>query len=188
MIARLSPDQTERLTALGVPVVVPTAIPEGFEVVALEVTATGEGPGDMGYGILYRDDRDRCFVVEYTAGGVGGTPATEYRLPVKPPLFEGATVGYGLNYGPYVDPELRSQFPEPELISDWMEGEAGFYRFAGVAYINDVLMPAISCEADIEPETAVQLIESMTILTPEILGDGNPNPLQNSNSETSEEP
>lgn len=168
-LALLTPEQTAALRALQVPIVVPTAIPAGFAVSQVITEPAGADLGDPNYQLLYRGPDDRCFVVEYAAGGVGDIPATAYRVPVQPPLFPGEA--YGLNYGPYADPDLRSQFPEPELASDWLIGEQGAYRLAGAAYINDTLAPTPPCQ-DIDPDTAVTLIESLTLLTNTIEGDG----------------
>ncbi|NJN21823.1 MAG: hypothetical protein HC812_12385 [Leptolyngbya sp. RL_3_1] len=160
-----------QLKTLGVPVVIPTAIPDGFVVTDIAVAAGGDR--EQGYSILYRHPDNRCFLVEYTAGGVGGTPATEYRLPLNLPLFP--EVDYGLNYGAFTDPDLRSQFPEPELMSDWLEYSGGFYRLAGAAYINDQLndqqSPEPPCQ-DLAPEEAVTIIESFTEVKDEVVGDG----------------
>jgi hypothetical protein len=156
-----------QLKTLAVPIVIPTEIPDGFAAAAVTVAAGNDL--EQGYSILYRDPDNRCFLVEYTAGGIGGTPATEYRLPLNPPLFP--TADYGLNYGPFIDPDLRSQFPEPELMSDWLEYSGGFYRLAGAAYINDQQSPAPPCQ-DLAPEEAVTIIESFTEVADEIVGDG----------------
>ncbi|NER84354.1 MAG: hypothetical protein F6K42_33445 [Leptolyngbya sp. SIO1D8] len=165
-IALLSPEQTAEIKALGVPLVVPTSIPAGFLVTHVESIQEEEFPS---YRILYRDGSDRCFLVEYAAAGVGDIPATEYRIPISPPLFEGGE--YGLNYGSYVDPSLKAQFPESELMSDWLPKANGVYRLAGAAYINDTLSPVNPCQ-DLTPEEAVQIIESFALITEEIVGDG----------------
>ncbi len=165
-IALLPPEKAAEIEALGVPLVVPTAIPSGFLV---ERVLTNQSDGFSSYQILYRDGSDRCFVVEYAAGGVGDIPATEYRLPIQPPLFEGEE--YGLNYGGYVDSSLRAQFPEPELVTDWLIGDNGVYRLAGAAYINDALAPERPCQ-DITPEEAVEVVESLALITDELIGDG----------------
>ncbi|MEL7316957.1 MAG: hypothetical protein AAFN08_18765 [Cyanobacteria bacterium J06559_3] len=165
-IALLSPEKAAEIEAMGVPLVVPTAIPAGF---AVEQVMTSQSENFSSYQILYRDGGDRCFVVEFAAGGVGDIPATEYRLPIEPPLFSGGE--YGLNYGGYVDSDLRAQFPEPELVSDWLIGDNGVYRLAGAAYINDALTPARPCQ-DITPEEAVEVVESLALVTDDIGGDG----------------
>lgn len=166
-LALLSPDHMAQLKTLAVPVVIPTDIPAGFAVAAVTIIANGDR--DQGYSILYQDPDNRCFVVEYTAGGIGSPPATEYRLPLKPPLFP--DVDYGLNYGPFADLDLRSQFPEPELMSDWLGYGSGFYRLAGAAYINNQSSADAPCQ-DLTPEEAVTIIESFTEVTEEIIGDG----------------
>jgi hypothetical protein len=174
-LALLTPDQTAELQTLAVPIVVPATIPPGFVLAEVTTNLGPAGPGEKGYRLLYRGPGDRCFVVEYTSGGVGGLPATAYRVPINPPFFPDAD--YGLNYGPYQDPALRSQFPEPELASDWLVGDQGAYRLAGAAYINSTLSPSPPCQ-DIDPETAITLIESMTLLTAEIIGDDAVDPKQ----------
>ncbi len=169
-LALLSPEHMAELKTLGVPVVIPTNIPAGFTVT--QITVDGGDARDKGYGILYQDPENRCFLVEFTAGGVGGTPTTEYRIPLNPPLFPavGDGLSYGLNYGPFVDPDLRSQFPEPDLMSDWLEYGGGFYRLAGAAYINDTQPPTPPCQ-DLSPEVAVTIINSFTEVADEIVGD-----------------
>lgn len=165
-LALLPPDQTAAIQALGVPIVVPTDIPTGFAVDRVEVTQNDRFPS---YQILYRDGSDRCFVVEYAGAGIGDIPATEYRTPINPPLF--GENEYGLNYGNYVDPGLQAQFPEPELASDWLMQANGFYRLAGAAYINNTFSLEQPCQ-DITPEEAVQIVESLALITDEIFGDG----------------
>lgn len=165
-IARLSPAQTDTIRALDVPLVVPTAIPAEFTVDRVDSV---QNEWVSSYHILYRDDRDRCFLVEYAPGGVGSIPTTEYRIPLTPPLFDDGEE-YGLNYGSYSDASLKAQFPEPELVSDWLPLEDGAYRLAGAAYINGTLTPDRLCK-DITPEEAVPIIESFAVITDEITGD-----------------
>ena len=165
-IALLSPEQTSDIAALGISVVVPTAIPAGFLVEQVERV---EDETFTSYRILYRDNSDRCFLVEYAEGGIGDIPATEYRIPIKPPLFDDGE-DYGLSYGNYADTNLREQFPEPELMSDWLPLDNGVYRLAGAAYINDRLAPSRPCQ-DVSLEEAVQIVESFALITDEIIGD-----------------
>ena len=165
-IALLTPEQTAELRVLGSPLVVPTDIPTGFLVERAEVIQDERAAG---YQILYRDSSDRCFAVEHTVAGIGSTPETEYRIPIQPPLVgEGE---YGLNYGSYVASDLQAQFPEPTLMSDWLPKDNGYYRLAGATYINERLAPSRPCQ-DITPEEAVQIVESLALITDEITGDG----------------
>ncbi|MBD0270086.1 MAG: hypothetical protein ICV77_17550, partial [Cyanobacteria bacterium Co-bin8] len=108
---------------------------------------------------------------EIAASGIGEIPATENRLPIAPPLF--ADEGYGLNYGIYQDEALRSQFPDPQLYTDWLVGPSGAYRLIGASYLNSAFPDQPPCQ-DISPEEAVQIVESLTVLTPDVIGDGEP--------------
>lgn len=168
-IARLTPEQTAQIKTLGAPLVVPTAIPAGFTV---EQVAVKQDDRFSGYRILYRDEGDRCFLIEYTSGGVGGIPKTEGRLPINLPILS-PDADFGLNYGHYEDPNLRAQFPDPELISDWLPISGGFYRIAGATYINNSLIPEASCK-DVALEEAATILESFAEITDEIRGDGLP--------------
>ena len=177
-LALLPPEQTNQIRALGLPLVLPTAIPEGFEVAQVQ---TQPDERFAGYQILYRDQgvpagspaEHRCFLVEFTEGGIGGTPTTENRLALKPPILAEDGAEYGLNYGPYTDAALREQFPEPSLVSDWLPVAGGFVRLAGAALINNTLTPSVAC-TDITVEAAVSIIDSLAVIADEIQGDGVP--------------
>ncbi|MEM7648214.1 MAG: hypothetical protein AAF283_03505 [Cyanobacteria bacterium P01_A01_bin.70] len=168
-IAAITPEQSAQIKALDVPFVLPTAIPEGFLVEQVNVT---QDERFASYQLLYRDAGDRCFVIEHTSGGIGGTPETESRVSVNPPAINDAA-DYGLNYGSYTAPDLRAQFPEPNLSSDWLPIATGFYRFAGAAYINNALAVTAPCE-NISVDEAVTVIESLALISPEIQGDSAP--------------
>lgn len=167
-LALLPPEQTTEIRSLGLPLLLPTDIPEGFEVAQVQTRQDERFPG---YQLLYRDGGNRCFLIEFTVGGIGGTPTTENRQPLNPPILDGETAEYGLNYGPYVDPALRDQFPEPSLVSDWLPVEGGFVRLAGAELINNTLTPAVPC-TDIALEAAIPIIDSLAVISDEIQGDG----------------
>jgi hypothetical protein len=160
----LPPEQTAKIRAIGVPLVLPTAIPEGF--VVAQVNATQSDRGSQ-YQILYRDGSDRCFVIEHTSGGVGSPPATEARLPINPPLVtDGAT--YGLHYGRDLDPSTPAS--GSALMSDWLPVNGHFYRLAGASYINRNFDFPRPC-TDLAPAEAVQIIESLALVSDDITGD-----------------
>ena len=166
-IASLTPEQSAQIKALDVPVVLPTAIPDGFLVEQVNVT---QDERFSSYQILYRDAGDRCFVIEHASGGIGGTPTTENRVAVNPPAISDEA-DYGLNYGSYMAPDLKAQFPEPNLSSDWLPITTGFYRFAGAAYINNAWDGLSPCQ-NIEVDEAVTVIESLALISDDIQGDG----------------
>lgn len=170
-LAQLSPEQTAQLNAFGVEVVVPGVVPPAFSVADIRGKAASGTGLDQGaaYFILYRDSSNRCFAIEYAASGIGDLPATEQRLPIQPPLFIGTD--YGLNYGVYTDKALRSQFPQPELYTDWLMRPSGAYRLIGANYINTTFAAQPPCQ-DLSPTEAKQVVESLTVLAPEVIGDG----------------
>lgn len=167
-LAQMSPTQTSQLTSLGVEVVVPGQVPPSFAIVEMRVDSSDSGPG---YLVVYQSNASegavagqgsQCFAVEFAAEGIGDSPATESRIPIQPPLF--GDQGYGLNYGPFTDANLRAEFPDSNLFTDWMLGASGAYRLVGATYIGDLFESLQACE-DISPEEAVALAESFTVLT-----------------------
>lgn len=172
-LAQMAPAQTSQLTSLGVEVVVPGQVPPSFSIVELRVDQGDPGPG---YLVVYQNNLDQCFAVEFAAEGIGDPPPTENRLPIQPPLFRdpvGDQVGdrgYGLNYGPFAEADMQAQFPESNLFTDWMIGPSGAYRLIGATYIGDLFEALRGCE-DIAPEEAVALAESLTVLTTDPMGE-----------------
>lgn len=166
----LAPEQTAQINALGLPLVLPTTVPAGFS-----ATQVQPQPDERfaGYQILYRDSSDRCFLIEYTVGGLEGTPATAERRVLNPPMVAENSVEYALNYGPYTDLALREQFSEPALVSDWLPVAEGFARLAGAALINNTLSPPVPC-TDLTVEEAVAIVESLAVISDEIQGDKAP--------------
>lgn len=80
----------------------------------------------------------------------------EGTLALNSPLFG---EGYWLNYGTPKDSELRQQFPEPDLYSDWMKMGEYFDRLSG-ALIAQEEYDYPNCRQDISPSEAVKIIES----------------------------
>ncbi|MGF1459592.1 MAG: hypothetical protein ACFBSG_11255 [Leptolyngbyaceae cyanobacterium] len=172
-LALLPPEQTAQIRDLELPLVLPTAIPAGF---AVEQVEAARDERFEGYQILYRDDRDRCFLIEYTTEGVGDMPQTANRHPLSSPVLSiqpEATGSYGLNYGPYVDPALRDQFPETLLVTDWLPVAGGVVRFAGAALIETMLSPNSPCQ-NVTVEEAIAIIDSIAVIDAQISGDDSP--------------
>lgn len=166
-LAQLSPAQTNQLRQLGVDVVVPGAVPPEFSVAELNIaSAADRAPA---YAIVYRNRASQCFAIEFTAGSVPDSPATDSRRPINPPLFVAAD--YGLNYGAYKRPELKAQFPKGAFFSDWLRGGAGAYRLVGASIINQTYETLSGCD-DIPLDQAVAIVESLTVLSPDQVGDG----------------
>jgi|GEM_PF-849542 len=172
-LAQLPPEQTSQLVGLGIDVVAPGAVPPGFSVVEIRTEqANGQTPPvGSSYIIVYQDSTNRCFGVEFAADGIGDPPVTENRLPIQAPLFDDPN--YGLNYGPFEDDNMKSQFPGSNLYSDWLLGPSGVYRLVGAAYVGSLFPSLAGCE-DVAPQEAVSVVESFTVLTPEGVGYGPP--------------
>ncbi|MBE9136770.1 hypothetical protein IQ254_06055 [Nodosilinea sp. LEGE 07088] len=164
-LAQMSPEQTNQLTSLGVEVVVPGTVPPSFAIAELRVDRGDSGPA---YLVVYQNDLNQCFAVEFAAQGIDDPPATESRTPIQPPLF--GDQDYGLNHGPFADADMRAQFPQPNLFTDWMSGPSGAYRLIGATYIGDLFESLRSC-ADVPIPEAVALAESLTVLTADPMGD-----------------
>ncbi|WP_080810965.1 hypothetical protein [Halomicronema hongdechloris] len=146
-LAQLSPAVKQQLDSLGVPIAVPTSLPAEMSLVAVE-----SRPAPPYYLLIYRDNRDRCFAIEFAPAGNNPAGASQ-TLPLQPPQF--ANGEYQLHY---------SQAPAAsQLRSDWLRGEAGLYRLVGAAYINERLQGQAACQ-DITPDEAVQIINSMVYL------------------------
>lgn len=163
-LGQLSPEQTAQLNGLGVDVIVPGAVPSSFRVVDLRIS---QGDMGLGYIVVYQSTDNQCFGVEFADSGIGDPPATENRRPIQPPLFGNDT--YGLNYGEFAEADLRSQFPGSNLFTDWLIGRSGAYRLMGVTLLNS-FFPDLNCQ-DVPPETAVDIVESFTILTTDPMGE-----------------
>lgn len=152
-LAQLAPDQTAQLNQLGVEVVVPGVVPPGFRVAATAMD-------DAGYTIAYRNDQSRCFGVEFSRNPAD-SPAMAQAIPVSPPLFSEGD--YALNF------ELPADSPRG-LASDWLLGSQGAYRLVGSPSLN--AFEGLSDCQNVDPEMAVEIIESFTIISPDIVGDG----------------
>jgi len=172
-LAQLPPAQTSQLANLGVEVVVPGAVPATFSVVEIRTDQPAPDSANPAAGtsyiVVYQDSSNRCFAVEFATDGIGDPPATESRLPIQPPLF--GDQGYGLNYGAFAEEDMQAQFPGSNLYTDWLIGPSGAYRLVGAAYIGSLFQTLASCE-DIDPQAAVSIVESFTVLSPEDVGDG----------------
>jgi hypothetical protein len=163
-LGQLSPEQVSQLNSLSIEVVVPGMVPAYFTVVEMRIDQGETGPG---YLIVYRDAANQCFAVEFAAQGIADPPATQNRLPIRPPLF--GSQSYNLNYGDFSDGAMQAQFPGSNLYTDWLRGRSGAYRLIGSTYIRDLFPNLQSC-TDIAPEMAVGLVESFTLLTSEPMG------------------
>lgn len=164
--AGLAPDQIAELQRAGIPVALPTDVPEGFEVTALRVQPIPEDYSMAGgYAIVYRATADQggpyqaCFEVEAAIGGFGG-PEPEYRMDAAIPPFAQPWPDY--TYQVFWSNGGEVPFPEPILFTDWIEADGAFYR------VGSLVTERQGCDR-ISPELANQILGSLRYLdsTPE---------------------
>jgi len=162
--AQLSSSQRARLKSLGVKIPVPRYVPAGFSIDSVRTERRGSGGSkSLEYAILYRLSKPQplCFTIEATNAGIGDPPELASKLPMNSRIFGN---GYSLNYGKYTDPDLRKQFPEPDLYTDWLEGNGMFYRLIGAAQTRETYKTR-DCK-DISPREAVRIAESLQYFNP----------------------
>ncbi len=151
--SKLSPYQKQLLKSLGIRIAVPGYVPHGFklEKVLAEVDRDARS-GGIGYTILYRkydsnSNKDFCFAIEATNGGIGDLPEGVRSFPVNSPTFGKTTLEYG-SYG---------EAGKSTFLSNWLGEENGpFYHFAGAGVV-----PETSNCSNISVQEAIRVTESL---------------------------
>jgi hypothetical protein len=144
--AGLTSTQQANLKSLGIKIVVPRYIPQGFQVTKISTEPCRSAGvcrvGQPSYKITYRSPKKACFDVEGTGGGIGG-PDLENAIPAKSKLFGSTQVGF---------------FRNTHLSSDWLtlSPDSGpFYRLYSRAWKPD------GCASKITSQEAVKIVESL---------------------------
>jgi hypothetical protein len=148
----LSESQRQQLRSLDAKIILPSYIPEGFRLREIKILEDDS----KGYAILFENADNSCFLVEGTNEGIDAGLELEGSLEINSEFFG---QGYRVNYGTPQNPELRQQFPESDLYSDWMKIGEYFYRLSG-ALIAREEYDYPNCRQDISPSEAVKVIES----------------------------
>jgi len=162
--AMLSPTQVDSLMTVGIPIAVPTDIPEDFATDVVEVTplwADGSNLMKVGYRILYRQTTTAplaiapaCFEIEAVLGGLGG-PVPNNAIAAALPDFAQPSAEQPYQVFWSDGGTLEGPFPEPVLFSDWIAGEDAFYRISSGMTERCTL---------ISPETANRILASLHYL------------------------
>jgi hypothetical protein len=148
----LSDSQRQQLRALDAKVMLPSYIPQGFRVSDVKILREER----KGYAVLFENADNTCFIVEGTDTGINDGLELEGTLALNSDLFG---QGYMVNFGTPKDPELKQQFPESDLYSDWMKMGEYFYRLSGSLIAREEY-DYPNCRQDISPSEAVKVIES----------------------------
>jgi hypothetical protein len=172
-------DQTT-LKGLGIAIAVPTAVPTGYTVSKVETEPcpaesprSAEGTCRFGpqYNIVYRNaEKDSCFTIRETGGGVGG-PSGEYRQPFDTPLFGESALQFGETGSNTSKTPSAEQLdsPQPNMYTDWStkskdpSGPPPFYSLAGGDASEDNKSET-QCLNTITPNEAIKIVQSMTWL------------------------
>lgn len=162
-LAQLPPEATNQLVALGINIVIPTYLPPNMTLANYGVgeKEAGVGGGPY-YWLVYRDDQNRCFSIEYTSGGIGGI-SLENQEPLNNALFDD---DYSLYHGKFPNGDV-GELPESDLFTDWLEGEDGFYRLVGAGLVNAQDYGQGDC-SNISVKEAIAVAESLSYLPTDI--------------------
>ncbi|MBW4550137.1 MAG: hypothetical protein KME35_03345 [Aphanocapsa sp. GSE-SYN-MK-11-07L] len=120
----LNQSQQDKLKQLGVPVVIPTYLPKGFQIADLianlctaEMPQTGECREGSSYSIIYRNNNNTCLAVNAIGGGIGGG-ADEFQYETKTDLLGTVTIAFGRpDGGPNLPNPNQLQHPQTNLSS-----------------------------------------------------------------------
>jgi len=138
--------QYATLKSLGMRIVIPSYVPQGFQVVGITTKPCSPGGCQRetpSYSITYRSPRKACFEIEGISRGMFGGPALERVVPATNKLFGSTEVGF---------------YPNNHLSSDWMSlspSSGPHYRLYSRGETPR------GCETRITPEEAVQIVESL---------------------------
>jgi hypothetical protein len=150
---QLTPHHKQLLNAAGLRIVVPTYVPREFTLDKVVVEVDRQFRiGGISYVIFYRrydsdSNKDFCFAVEATNGGIGDLPEGIRSYPINSPTFGKSSLEYG-EYG---------QAKSPTYLSSWLGEEKGpFYRFVGAG-----VLPGLSTCSNISAQEAIRVTESL---------------------------
>lgn len=148
---KLTRSQIQKLQSLGIKIAVPTYIPSGFRVAAVEIKPCPAGqkpPCRFGpsYKIVYRNANNLAFSIESASGGFGGLEP-EYKLPINSPVFGSSYLYYGYFQGRNGPDRSLGKV----MYSEWLQGDRQYYRFYNI-------------NSNITPEAAVKITESLDYL------------------------
>jgi hypothetical protein len=148
-MAGLTDTQQATLKSLGIKVVIPRYIPQGFQVAKIKTEPCRSKDacrvGQPSYTITYRSPQKVCFDIEGTSGGLGG-PELEDAIPVKSKLFGSTQVGsFNMREGSH-------------LSSDWLTVSSP----SGSSYrLYSRESKPNGCTSKIMPQEAVKVVQSL---------------------------
>lgn len=146
----LNPEQLKKLRAMGIKVMVPGYVPQGFKVYSVYTSLNpGKGPGSgPNYTIAYTGTDAAMFAIEAVSSGIGGPPADR-------------TVN--VNHSQWGNWPLliqNSNREKPFYLSEWI-GKGPFYHVMSPALVNRKLQPQPVSEAEM-----IKIMQGIYFLAP----------------------
>ncbi len=146
--AGLNAAQVNLLKSLGIKILAPSYLPEGFEVIAVVASVKrGRFGGGPSYAILYRGKNNRSFGIESTTGGIGDPPYDKVLTVTNPVLGKIALLIHKQGFGGDV---------KPGFISGWIEGKGNYYHFIGAGLHNE-----IKGDNNVSEKEALKILKSL---------------------------
>lgn len=158
-LAQLPPKATNQLTALDVDIVIPTYLPANMK---LANHSAGETEGNRYYWLVYRDEQNRCFAIEYASTNINDI-SLENKEPLNSNLFGNR---YSLYHGKFPNGS-EGELSASDLFTDWLEGEDGFYRLVGAGIVTGQDYGQTDC-VNITVQEAIAVAESLGYLPNDI--------------------
>lgn len=159
-LAQLPPEATNQLTNLAIDIAIPTYLPQQMTLASYGVGQPTADP--RYYWLVYRDDQNRCFAIEYMSAGINEM-SLENQEPLETPLFG---ENYSLYHGKFPNGGT-GELPESDLFTDWLKGNEGFYRLVGAGLVNSQDYGQKDC-GNITIKEAISVAESLSYLPTDI--------------------
>lgn len=157
-LAQLPPDATNQLVALAIDIAIPTYLPPNMTLANYGVGTTG----NPYYWLVYRDDQNHCFAIEYAASNIDNM-SLENQEPLGLKTFG---EGYSLYHGKFPNGGV-GELPTSDFFTQWLAGEDGFYRLVGAGLVNAQDYGQKDC-INIAIKEAIAVAESLSYLPTDI--------------------
>lgn len=159
-LAQLPPDATNQLVSLAIDIAIPTYLPANMTLANYGIGETAAGSSY--YWLVYRDNQNHCFAIEYSSRG-SNDMSLENKELLDHVLFG---EGYHLYHGKFPNGEI-GELPTSDLFTDWLEGDSGFYRLVGAGLVNAQDYGQEDC-VNITVKEAISVAESLSYLPTDI--------------------
>jgi hypothetical protein len=166
----LSASQQRSLKALGIKIAIPQYVPQGFRVVSVRtepcragssVDANGVCRFGPDYTVVYGNDRNHCFAVSATGGGIGG-PSGRYTREVNSKILGKVDVNVGMGSGERMTAAIANT--PNENVWTFPAGKSPFYSVGTT--IDNRARSATTCNkaAFMTPNELIKIVQSLEFL------------------------